>query len=616
MLNLFKKKTKHEEMPEIENNVPTLHDLFVPDGLEEKFDSLVFNSSQCCRTYVAAVYPREVNIGWLDEIFALGDVNLSVHIWPVPDRKVVYKLTQKVASARAQHTVDSRNGSILRLPQLEAIIRDLETVRAAVQNNRDKMFYVALLVTIHGRNEAELDRRSDVFEDILARRATYVRPLVMRQVEGLKSTIPVGTPDIQDFWRNLTSGGVAAMMPISNPDISHASGVFMGFNYFTGAPVFYDSFIGPPYLPNPHISCFGYSGSGKSTTLKVITGRSVLAGIRCVVIDLEGEYRNMVENLLGGKCIRIVPGEKSGINLLELEPEESPDGVTTVNITDKVADVRAVISSAVQHFANRKLDPAEIIYLEEALREEYAARGINSNPKSLYERQPAAKNKIYTISPVKKQMPVITDLYHRLQAKPGAENLAVLLKPFLAGNSLGMFDCQTETDLNAPIVSFDAKEIKEEFTRFYAMTVILSWAWQKFAQRNRNVRKRIILDEAWMFMKYPDSAASLERFARRGRKHNTSLVVASQQIEEFLSREQGRAVINNCATLILLQQSPNVADQVVDVFNLASGSKQLLETFAPGQCLVSFNGAVTAVNVAPTPYEWPYVTTNPETMAE
>jgi len=598
----------------METNVPRLHDLFVPDGLDERFDSLALSGTRFCRVFVVTVYPREINVGWLDEIFSLGDVDLSVHVMPVPDRTVVYKLTEKVASAQAQYIVDRKAGNILRLPQLEAVIRDLEAVRSAVQTNRDRMFYVSLFIALHARTEEELDRRSDVLEDILARRAAYVRPLVVRQVDGLKSAIPTGSPAVQDYWRNLTTGGVASMVPVSNPDVSHASGIFLGYNYFTGAPVFYDSFIGPPHLPNPHVSCFGTSGAGKSTMLKLVVARSALMGVRCAVIDPEGEYRELAEDLLGGKCVRITPGVKSGINLLELEPEDDRDGPGTVNITDKVADVRSIMSAVVQHFAGRALDPAEIISLEEALREEYAHRGIKSDPQSLYTRcREALPDGSYAISPVKKQMPTLTDLYLRLQKKPGAQNLAMLLKPFLRGNSLGMFDCETDVDMDAPVVVFDTRDVKEEFTRFYSMSVILAWVWQKFAQRDRRVPKRVVLDEAWMFMRYPDSAASLESLARRGRKYNTSLVVASQQIEEFISREQGRAVINNCATLVLLQQASSVVDQVVETFHLAFGAKQLLENFAPGHCLVSFGGATTAVKVAPTPYEWPFVTTNPVT---
>jgi hypothetical protein len=47
--------------------------------------------------------------------------------------------------------------------------------------------------------------------------------------------------------------GVATLIPISNPNLSHDQGIFVGRNMYTNAPVYVDTFIGPPALPNPHV---------------------------------------------------------------------------------------------------------------------------------------------------------------------------------------------------------------------------------------------------------------------------------------------------------------------------------------------------------------------------
>lgn len=613
---MFKKFKKPQAAEiDLEKNVPRLHDLFSPDGLEERFGGLTLGASKYCRVYALSVYPREISVAWLDRIFSLGNVDLSVYVDPIPDRKVVYKLTEKVASAQAQRMVDMKAGNILRLPYLENVISDLESVRSAIQTNRERMFYCTVIIALHAYDEEEIERKGNILEDILARSSAYVRPLVMRQVEGLKSVLPVGNLVIQDYNRNLTTGGVAAMMPVSNPDLSHPGGVLLGYSMFTGAPVFYNSFIGPPHLPNQHMACFGFSGSGKSTALKVLVARSALLGIKSVIIDPEGEYRNMAEKLAGGEVIKIAPGRPSGINPMELEPEEEKDGSEVVNITDKAAEIRALFSAIIQNTAGRKIDPREAAMLEESVREEYAFRGITSSPASLYDPGGKSEDGKCYVSPVKKEMPTLSSLHKRLSAKAGCGDIAVLLKPLLAGSSLGMFDCRTSVNLSAPVVCFDLSDIKDEFTRFYATFVVLGWAWQKFAQKDRHVRKRIVVDEAWMFMKYNESAEFLEIVARRGRKHNTSLLVASQHIEEFLGREKGRAVISNCATIMLLRQSPTMIDGVVEAFRLASGARQYLEDFVPGECLLSLAGATTAVRISFTPYEQPFVTTTPGELA-
>jgi len=96
--------------------------------------------------------------------------------------------------------------------------------------------------------------------------------------------------------------------------------------------------------------------------------------------------------------------------------------------------------------------------------------------------------------------------------------LAKLLIPFLNGNSLGIFDCESSIDTSSNIISFDMSEIKDEFTKLYASFVLLTWAWQKFVLKNKDKKKIIVCDEAWLFLKYAESAEFLVNVARRRTK--------------------------------------------------------------------------------------------------
>ncbi|RKO65690.1 VirB4 family type IV secretion system protein [Desulfofundulus salinus] len=613
------KQTLRQREYSLDDGIPAVQDLFIPDGLEEEKDYLYLGPSRYCRIFAISKWPRDVYVGWLDEIFSVGNVDLAVHVRPVPDRKVVNDLTGKVVSAQSQWIVEKNRGSIMRLPELENIIRDLETIREAIQCNRDRMFNVTVLIAVHGTNEEDLNARCDRVEDILARRATEVRALTFRQVEALKSILPAGNLCVhgRGTFRNLTLGGTATVLPVSSAVLSHPTGVFLGFTT-ANSPVFFDPFIGPPWLPNQHITVFGYPGSGKSVTLKVLCGRISLVGVRVIIFDLEGEYREALKNLYDGEIIPVVAGVPAGMNPLEMEVERDPETKKEyININDKVADVRALVATIVRGFANRPLEPEEIAVLEEAVRELYAERGITSDPASLYE--PGGKKLPeggFAIGGVRKRMPMLSDLHAKLQEKPATEKLCLILKPFLRGNSLGMFDCETSKDLTAPVVVFDLSRIRDDFTKLYAMFVVLTWAWHKFALRHTG-KKMVVIDEAWMFVKWPDSAQFLETLARRGRKHDTGLVIASQYVEEFLAREEGRTVINGCATNILLGQNPTVVDQVVEVFKLPKGMGERLQTFTDGRCIIKtggknlqeMGGNIAEMQVSVLPYEMPFVRT-------
>lgn len=603
-----KQKMQNADLVE---NVADLKSLFIPDGLYEHSDYIYLGPARYARTFALTVYPRETYVGWLDDIFSVGEIDVSVTVEDVPNDLVISELTEKVAQVESIYRLYRKTGNILQLPALEAMLADLEAERKAIQTNRDKMFYVTVLITLHAKSLEELEHKTMILEDIMARKATQMRTLCFRQIEAFKTTLPTGLPPIRGFSRNVTTGGLATLFPIANPDLTHPSGIYLGRNLFTGAPVFIDSFAVPKYLNNQHIVIFGIPGSGKSVALKLKLARNAAAGTRIVVLDPEGEYKKLINDLLGGEYITIQQGKPAGINLFEIEPDVDETGQKEyVPILEKVAEIRNLLGAIARNFMGRPLTALEIVAVEQAVTEVYRDRGITQDPKSLYEEGgKRIDSDRFVIGRTKKAMPTLSDFREKLMNKPNGAEIAQILVPFTKTGSMGMFDCESKIDSNTPIIGFNLSEIKDEFTKFYATYVILTFIWQKFVQKNRGVNKMIACDETWMFVKYPESAKFLNDLARRGRKHKAALIVASQFIDEFLSNEEGKAVVNSCATAILMRQNPSATDMVVKHFNLASGAGELLQTFSPGECILSLNGVVTAIKVEPTPYEWAFITT-------
>lgn len=614
MIKIFGKKHSNADKSDgfdLHNGSIDLQSLFIPDALEETADMLYLGPERYARVYAVSVYPRDVYVGWLDDLFSAGEIDLSVSVESIPDNLVIKKLNEQVVKTAAMYDIQQKQGNILHLPQLQEMLSDLESERAAIQTNRDRMYYVTVLIAVYGKTVEELERRCIAVNDVLARKATQVRCLSFRQVEGLKAALPINTIPPRGFRRNVTTGGLISFFPIANPDMTHPSGIYLGSNLFTGAPVFLDSFIGPPLLNNQHITVFGIPGSGKSVCIKTILNKSALTGTHIAVLDREGEYKKSIEDLLGGKYITIRQGRSAGINPLDIEPDTDETGNKQyVPIMDKVADIRALLGTISQNFMGRALTAREIVAIEQAVQEIYSQCGIDTHVESLYtEGGIKVDDGTYAIGGVKKTMPTLSDLQQALEAKPNASEIAEILKPFLKTGSMGFFDCNSTMDTDAPIVGFDLSAITDEFTKLYAHFVLLTWIWQNFVQKHRNVKKIVAVDEGWTFVKYKESAEFLETLARRGRKHNACLLIGSQFIDEFLSCEQGRAVINSANTSFLMRQNPDMVDKVVEYFHLAEGAKQLLSSFLPGETVFSLNGNVTAIKVEPVPYEWPYITT-------
>lgn len=141
------------------------------------------------------------------------------------------------------------NGNILHLPELEKQIIDLEDLRMLIQTNQDKLFYATIFITINTETLQELNEKTRILESELNKKTSMIRTLTFRQIEGLTAMLPIGERPIRNFERNMVAGGISTLIPISNPNLSHNTGVFIGRNMFTNSPVYIDTFCRSSYAP-------------------------------------------------------------------------------------------------------------------------------------------------------------------------------------------------------------------------------------------------------------------------------------------------------------------------------------------------------------------------------
>lgn len=211
-------------------------------------------------------------------------------------------------------------------------------------------------------------------------------------------------------------------------------------------------------------------------------------------------------------------GESAGLNPFDLEPDIKGNK-QFLNILDKVAEIRALLATICRNQQARTLTASETTELEIIVNQLYADRGITSDVNSLYERNGGKlDNGKYVIGRIPKKMPTLSDFQKKLSERNNCTELAQLLIPYLRGNSLGIFDCESTINSDEEIICFDMSEIKDEFTKLYASFVILTWIWQKFVLKNKHKKKIIVCDEAWLFLKFKESADFLVNVARRRKK--------------------------------------------------------------------------------------------------
>jgi type IV secretory pathway VirB4 component len=604
------KKVKENDFHDPFNHVSDIKQIISPDGIYIDRNYMQINDKYV-RVYYFTDYPASVGIGWLDSLKLFSNANISVHIYPENSGAAIKKLTHKIVQLQSQLMLDEEEGNIAELGILQRASESLETLRENIQMNRDKLFYVTIVIAIYADSLQELERNSRTLEEVLAGKSIKARNAMFRQEQGFKTLLPLAENYLADASRNFNVGAAISLFPFASPEYSHKQGIPIGINLFTGSPVVFDPFIGPPILPNANIAVFAQSGAGKSFMMKLIALRSALLGVRTVFIDPDGEYKNVV-NRVGGVHIKLEPNCKYVINPFDIEADVDDEGIEFIDLLQKANEIKGLVSMIIEKISKTPITAYELSLIEESVLEEYRSCGITRNPESLYEQSSQEVDGKYYIGLRPKQMPTLSSFTERLSKKPGGEKLAQILKPYLRGGTMGLFDGQSNVDLkDALLISFDVSGIVDEFLKTYALYVVTNWVWEKFVKKNIKQKKFVIVDEAWMFMKYEHTANFLENLARRARKRNTSLTIASQSFIEFANSPQGKAVLTNAATVFLLRQSPTDIDAVQEVFHLSRGEREFLLSSGIGEALLKAGKNSTVVRVVASDYEKEFISTNP-----
>jgi len=175
----------------------------------------------------------------------------------------------------------------------------------------------------------------------------------------------------------------------------------------------------------------------------------------------------------------------------------------------------------------------------------------------------------------------------------------------------------------ALILTYKNVDIKNKFTVFsirdledalrpIAMFIILDYIWTKI---KKEMKKRIlVVDEAWYLMQYPDSANFLYSIAKRARKYYLGLTTITQDVEDFLVSEHGKAIVQNSSIQVLMKMSPAAIDKVSEVFYLSEGEKHLLLSADIGEGLFFAGPNHVAIRVVASPEEHRLITSKPEEL--
>ena len=589
---------RQREQIEIEQEflkgITTLRDTIAPSSLE--IQSAYFRlGTKYGRTLYVYGYPRQIYTGWLSSIINLDEViDISMFIYPVESQVVLNNLRKKVTQLEASMSINAEHGRV-RDPGLEAAIQDAEELRDQLQVGAERFFRYGLYLTIYGDSLDEMNFIQHKVETILGQQLVMSKVASSQQEQGLNSTIPQMTDQLQ-IRRNMNTGAISTSFPFTSADLTQEKGVLYGINMHNNGLVIFDRFS----LENANMVVFAKSGAGKSFTVKLEALRTMMMGSDVIIIDPENEYQRLTE-AVGGSYIRLSLNSTTRINPFDLprvvDSDEADDSLRA-NLVTLHGLLRLMLGGS-QMGANGAimagLAPSEEADLDQALIGTYTRVGITSDPLT-HNSQP----------------PTIIDLYETLLHMGGSgPQLAQRLRKYTSGTFAGIFSQQSNIDINNSMVVFNIRDLEDEL-RPVAMYIVLSHIWNKTRTDQR--KRMLIVDEAWQLMKYDDSANFLFSLAKRARKYYLGLTTVTQDVEDFMSSKMGRAIVANSSMQLLLKQSSSAVDVLSDVFKLTEEEKKRLANFPVGQGLFFAGQNHVHLQIIASPTEQALITTNPQQM--
>ncbi len=558
-----------------DNNI---QDTIAPSAIEVDFSFIKIDDTYV-RTLFVTGYPRYVTANWLSPLINFNhSLDVSMFIYPSDSKDTLESLRHRIAEMEAEINTDIQRGRIPRAAT-EAGLEDAKVLQSQLVKGAERFFQFSLYLSISAESEKELNTTTAQVQSMLASLLIISKTASLTMEDAFKSTLPYAKDKLM-ITRNMDTTSLSTTFPFTSSELSDNKGILYGVNAHNDSLVIFDRFS----LENANMLILATSGAGKSYTVKLEILRSLMFDTRVIILDPENEYE-MVTKSVGGNYISFSTSSQHKINPFQIaKPQESNEDEMGYKYLFLMSLLKIMIG---------EMNPIEEATMNRALVLTYRQKGITEDPST------------HVLEP-----PRMEDLYRSLIGMEEAvsKTLSARLERFVMGSIKGIFDQQSNINIDAPITVFSLRDIADEI-RPIVMFNILDFVW---TQVRKDLRKRmLVVDEAWYLMRYEDSAKILQGFVKRARKYYLGVSIISQNVDDFLGSPYGKAIITNSALKMLLKQSSAAINQISEVFFLSQGEKQLLLSAGVGEGIFFAGMNHVAIRIIASPDEHALASTKP-----
>lgn len=505
-------------------------DMILPGTIKFLSDHYIVGDSYRCVWAVREYPPSTEEQAILSQLADRSGVTLRIYhrlVESMEQRKIIQNATRR-------NRLKSGGNDVSESIEAEGNLQDVIDLLANLRKNKEPLLHVSVFIELKARSMEKLkELQSDIAME-LTRSKISVDRLTLRQKEGFLSVIPTGCNQFgAQYERVLPASSVANLYPFNFSGKTDPQGAYIGRDKY-GTNILVDFDRRAEDKTNSNALILGNSGQGKSYLLKLVLTNIRESGKRIICLDPESEYETLCD-ALGGCYIDFMSGEYT-IN--PLEPKAWTDSVEDIDANTpeafkKVTRLSQHIAFLKDFFRSYKgFTDAQIDTIEILLSKLYARFGITDS----------------TDYSVKKasDFPVMQDFYNLceeefmtydkqrkyLYTEETLQEVCLGIHSMCVGSESKYFNGHTNiTDSN--FLVFGVKGLMDTNRRLKDCMLfnILSFMSNELLGKGNTAAS---VDELYLFLSNMTTIEYLRNCMKRVRKKDSSVILASQNIEDFL----------------------------------------------------------------------------------
>lgn len=528
---MFKRKPKvltPQEMEEIRTK--DFFDCILPGTIKFLSDHYILGDNYCCVWVIREYPPSTEEQAILSQLADRSGVTLRIYhrlVEAMEQRKIIQNATRR-------NRLKSGGNDVNETIEAEGNLQDVIELLANLRKNKEPLLHTSVFMELRARSMDALKELQSEIAMELTRSKISVDRLTLRQKEGFLSVLPVGANQFgAQYERVLPASSVANMYPFNFSGKTDPQGLYIGRDKY-GTNILVDFDRRAEDKTTSCILILGNSGQGKSYLMKLLLTNLREAGKRLICLDAEAEYEELTENL-GGCYIDFMSGEYT-INCLE--PKAWIDGTDLADPTAPEAFRRVTRLS--QHVAFLKdffrsykdFTDAQIDTIEILLMKLYARFGIDDTT-DYSQKKP-------------EDFPILSDFYKLceeefmtydkqskyLYTEELLQEVCLGIHSMCVGAESKYFNGHTNITDDA-FLCFGVKGLMDTNRRLKDAMLfnILSYMSNELLGKGNTMAS---IDELYLFLTNMTAIEYIRNAAKRARKKESGLLLASQNIEDFL----------------------------------------------------------------------------------